>query len=88
LNTPEKVEMELWQNGFIGNKFANSPSRLCFSAHASEAENLYSGAYNMYNSSQITIDLEFAENVDYRLFAVQLQRIIINGAGDVIASLT
>ena len=87
LDTSEKVEMELWQNGFIGNKFANSPSRLCFAAHASEAENLYSGAYNMFHSSQITVDLEYAEAVDYRVFAVQLQRVIINAKGLVISSL-
>jgi len=87
LNTPEKVEMELWQHGFIGNKFANSPSRLCFAAHASEAENLYSGAYNMHHSSQITIDLEFPSAVDYRVFAVQLQRVIIDAEGQVVSSL-
>lgn len=88
LNTAEKVDMELWQNGFIGNKYANSPSRLCFAAHASEAERLYSGAYNMFHSSQITVDLEYPTGVDYRVYAIQLQRIIINAEGMIVSSLT
>lgn len=87
LDSEDKVRMELWSNGFIGNTFANSPSRLCFASHAAQAENLYSGAYNMHHSSQITIDLEFPEAVDYRVYAVQLQRVIVNSGGQVISSL-
>ena len=41
----------------------------------------------MQLSSQIGIELEFAENVDYRLFAVQLQRVTVNSIGLVQASL-
>ena len=87
LDSAAKVQMELWSNGFIGNSFCNSPSRLCFAAHAAEAENLYTGGFNMQLSSQIGIELEFAENVDYRLFAVQLQRVTVNSIGLVQASL-
>ena len=87
LNTPEKVEMELWSNGFIGNTKCNSPGRLCFASHAAEAENMYSGGFNMQLSSQITIELEFAEHVNYRVFAVQLQRVTVNSLGLVQASL-
>ena len=36
LNTVDKVNMELWTNGFIGNTAVNVPGRLCFAAHASE----------------------------------------------------
>ena len=87
LNTASKVNMELWNNGFIGNKFVNCPGRLCFAAHAAEAESMYTGGYNMQNSSQIVIDLEFAENVDFKVFAIQLQRVTINAVGLLQASL-
>ena len=87
LDTPEKVEVELWQNGFIGNAYANSPSRLCCAAHAADAENLYSGGYNMQHSSQVTVDIEYPQNVDFRLYAVQLQRVIIDPDGNIVSSL-
>ena len=81
LNTKEKVNMELWTNGFIGNASVNVPGRLCFAAHASESESMYSGGYNMQLSSQINVEVEFAENVDYRVFAVQLQRVNLSPLG-------
>ena len=87
LNTPEKVQCELWQNGFIGNDYVNSPSRLCFAAHAADAESMYSGGFNMQQSSQVTIEVEFAENVDFKIYAIQLQRITVNSLGLVQASL-
>ena len=87
LNTPEKVQMELWSNGFIGNKKCNRVGRLCFASHAAEAENMYTGGFNMQLSSQISIEIEFAEAVDYRIFAVQLQRVTVNSLGLVQASL-
>ena len=73
--------MELWSNGFVGNSFCNSPSRLCFSSHAAEAENLWTGGFNMQLSSQVTVEVEFPEAVDFRLFAVQLQRVTLNSIG-------
>ena len=79
--------MELWQHGFIGNKLVNSPSRLCFAAHCADAENLYSGGFNMAHSSQITVDIEFAENVNFKIYAIQLQRVVIDGDGNLISSL-
>ena len=87
LDSKEKVGMELWSNGFLGNKFANSPSRLCFAAHAADAENTWTGAYNMHHSSQIDVDLRFGENVNFRLFAIQLQRTSIDQRGDITATL-
>ena len=87
LDTPEKVQMELWQHGFNGNSVVEPLSRLCFAAHAADAENLYSGGYNMAHSSNITIDLEFGESVDYRVYAIQLQRVIIDGDGNIVSSL-
>ena len=87
LNTVDKVNMELWTNGFIGNDKVNVPGRLCFAAHASESESMYSGGYNMQLSSQINVEVTFAENVDFRVFAVQLQRVSISPLGLVTASL-
>ncbi len=87
LNSKEKVEMELWTNGFIGNTVVNPPGRLCFAAHAAEAESMYSGGYNMQLSSQVTVELEFAQAVDFKVYAIQLQRISISPLGLVQASL-
>ncbi len=87
LDTAEKVELELWQNGFIGNDLVNSPSRLCFAAHCADAENLYSGAFNMAHSSNITVESRFPVAVDMRIYAVQLQRVVIDADGNVISSL-
>ena len=75
LNSKAKVDIELWSNGFIGNSSVSVPGRLCFAAHAAEAENLYTGGFNMRQSSQISVEIQFAENVDFRVFAIQLQRI-------------
>ena len=87
LDSAAKCQMELWANGFVGNSFCNSPSRLCFAAHAAEAENMYTGGFNMQLSSQVSVEIEFPENVDYRVFAVQLQRVTVNSIGLVQASL-
>ncbi len=87
LNTKEKVNMELWTNGFIGNASVNVPGRLCFAAHAAEGESMYSGGYNMQLSSQINVEVEFAENVDFRVFAIQLQRVSLSPLGLLTASL-
>ena len=81
LDSAAKCSMELWSNGFVGNSFCNSPSRLCFSSHAAEAENLWTGGFNMQLSSQVTVEVEFPEAVDFRLFAVQLQRVTLNSIG-------
>ena len=87
LNTPEKIECELWSNGFIGNSTVNAPARLCFAAHAAEAESMYSGGYNMQLSSQVQVDVRFPNDTDFRIYAVQLQRISISPLGLVQASL-
>ena len=87
LDSKEKVAMELWQNGFHGNALCPSPSRLCFAAHCAEAENLYSGAFNMAHSSNITVETQFLQDVQMRIYAVQLQRVVIDADGNLIGSL-
>jgi len=79
--------MELWTNGFVGNSFVTVPGRLCFAVHASESETVYTGGYNMSNSSQITVEVTFDEAVDFRVFAVSLQRIDMNIAGRLSSSI-
>ena len=47
LNTPEKVQMELYSNGFTQNSAFKNCGRLCFASHAAESTHHYSGGYNM-----------------------------------------
>jgi len=87
LNTPEKVGMELYSNGFTRNGAFNNCARLCFASHAAESSHHYSGGYNMQLASTVQFEFEFAANVDYRIFAVQLQRVSIDSLGLIRASL-
>ena len=47
----------------------------------------YAGGYNQQLASSIQYDFTFAEAVSYKLFAVQIQRVQIDGAGQMTASL-
>lgn len=87
LNTPEKVQMELYSNGFTQNAFFKNCARLCFASHAAESTHHYSGGYNMQLASTVQFEFQFEEGVDYRLFAVQLQRVSIDSLGLIRASL-
>ena len=87
LNTSKKVEVEKWTNGFTGNTLCNVASRLCFAAHAADAGSMYSGGYNMQLSSQITVKIRFPSHVDFRIYAVQLQRVTVSPMGLLQASL-
>ena len=87
LNNPEKIGMELYSNGFTANSKFNNCARLCFASHAAQATHHYSGGYNMRSASQVTFEFEFAEAVDYKLYAVQLQRVDIDSRGLIRATL-
>ena len=87
LNTPEKVQMELYSNGFTQNSKFKNCGRLCFASHAAESTHHYSGGYNMQTASTVSFEFEFAEGVNYRIYAVQLQRVSIDSLGRVSASL-
>lgn len=87
LDDPVKVNIELWSNGFVGNSLVSCPTRLCFAAHAAEAENMWSGAFNAYNVSQLDVDVEFAEDVVFKVYAVQLETCSLDPAGNIIASI-
>ena len=87
LDNKNKIDAELWVNGFVQNTDFPQPGRLCFAAHAAENNHTYSGGYNMQLSSQVQVDVKFPIAVDFRIYAVQLQRISISPLGLVQASL-
>ena len=74
LDTKEKIECELWA-------FPNA-GRICFASHASDDNtHMYSGGYNMTLASNIVFEFAFDTEVDYRLVAVQLQRVRLDSLG-------
>ena len=87
LNTPEKVQMELYSNGFTQNSAFHNCGRLCFASHAADSTHVYSGGYNMQGASTVNFELEFPAGVDFRLYAVQLQRTSIDSLGRIRASM-
>jgi len=64
-----------------------SPGRLCFAAHASESDHLFSGGYNMQLASNVDFAFTFATAVDYRIVASQIQRVSIDALGKIRARL-
>ena len=88
LDTPEKVRAELWTNGFTPNKDFPSPGRMCFAAHASGSDHMYSGGYNMRLASTVDYAFTFKEAVSYKIVASQIQRVTIDAVGKLSASLT
>jgi len=87
LDTAQKVKAELWQNGFVPPVDFPSPGRLCFAAHASRSDHVYSGAYNMANHSNVVIEFTFATTVRYKVIAAQIQRVTIDAEGAIRSSL-
>jgi len=87
LNSKQKVEIELWQNGFVPPTDFPAPGRCCFAAHAAEAAHIYSGGYTMNLASNVDIEFQFPTAVRYRVWAVQLQRVKIDSAGTISAYL-
>ena len=87
LDTPEKVEIELYENGFDDNADFPQPGRICFAAHCCDNSYAYTGGYNQNIASTITYDFEFATAVKYKLIAVQLQRVRIDPLGRMSAKL-
>jgi len=81
LDTKQKVDAELWSNGFIGSDDFPQPGRMCFANHAAEGTHYYSGGYNMTLASNVDIEFKFATACRYKIWAVQLQRVKIDSAG-------
>ena len=87
LDTPQKVDIELWQNGFVPPVDFPSPGRLCFAAHSARSDHVYSGAYNMKNASNVDIEFTFGVACRYKVVAAQIQRVSIDAEGKIRASL-
>ena len=63
------------------------PGRLCFAAQVADTPHTYSGGYNQQLASSIQYDFTFSQAVSYKLIAVQIQRVQIDGSGQMTASL-
>jgi hypothetical protein len=87
LDTQNKVDAELWVNGFCPPPDFPNPGRLCFAAHVASTPHTYSGGYNQRLASNIQYEFTFDQAVRYKLVAVQLQRVEIDAAGKMTASL-
>ena len=82
LDTKEKIECENWVNGFNPPDDFPNAGRICFASHASDDNtHMYSGGYNMTLASNIVFEFAFDTEVDYRLVAVQLQRVRLDSLG-------
>ena len=87
MDSPEKIQCQLYENGFDENGIFPQPARLCFSSHCCDNSYAYTGGYNQQIASTIQYDFEFNQNVKYKLVAVQLQRVRIDALGRMSAKL-
>lgn len=87
LDSKNKIDAELWTNGFCAPDDFPSNGRLCFAAQAADTPHTYSGGYNQQLASSIQYEFTFDQAVSYKIIAVQIQRVQIDGAGQMSASL-
>ena len=87
MDTPEKIQCQLYENGFDENSDFPQPGRICFAAHCCDNSYAYTGGYNQQIASTISYDFEFDQAVKYKLIAVQLQRVRIDALGRMSAKL-
>ena len=87
LNTQQKVDAELWQQGFVDNDDFPNPGRLCFAAHCADNSHVYTGGYNQQLASTIEYAFTFGVECRYKIIAVQIQRVKIDSVGRITASL-
>ena len=80
-NRASKVKLHNYKNGFINGTNVKAIGRICFGSHSSEASHVFTGAFNFSNISQIKLEVTFAEKVDFKVVAVQLQCSQIDNAG-------
>ena len=82
LDTPRKIDTELYTNGFAPVADFSSPARLCFASHcSSDSTNVYTGGYNMSQATTLQFKFSFDQAVDYKLIAVQYANCKIDGQG-------
>ena len=78
MDSPEKIQCELYEQGFDDNSDFPQPARICFGQHCCDNSYAYCGGYNQQIASTIQYDFTFAEAVHYKLIAVQLLRVRID----------
>ena len=81
LDSKSKIICELYANGFNPPIEFPNCGRLCFASDCCDSAHRYSGGYVMTLSSNITFEFSFDQAVDYRLIAVQYQRVTMDANG-------
>ena len=82
LDSRYKINIEDWTNGFKPPVDFPSPGRVCFASHCSDDNtHMYTGGYTMSLSSNVEFEVTFAGACDFRIVAVQLQRVKISELG-------
>lgn len=87
LDEVHKVDLESWCNGFTHPADFPSPGRICFACHCGEASHMYTGGYSMTLASNIVFEVAFPQEVQWRLLAIQYQRVTISTIGKLQTSL-
>ncbi len=87
LNDKQKIDIELYEQGFDDNVDFPQPARLCFASHCCDNSYNYSGGYNMQLASTIQYDFRFDVAVKFKIVAVQLQRVRIDALGRITSTL-
>ena len=87
LDEVHKVDLESWCNGFTHPEDFPSPGRICFACHCGEASHMYTGGYAMTLASNIVFEVAFPQEVQWRLLAIQYQRVTISTIGKLQTSL-
>jgi hypothetical protein len=80
-NRSSKIKLHNYKNGFINGTKVKPIGRICFGSHSSESSHVFTGAMNFSNVSQIKLEVTFAEKVDFKVVACQLQATQIDEAG-------
>ena len=87
LDVVHKVDLESGCNGFTHPEDFPSPGRICFACHCGEASHMYTGGYSMTLASNIVFEVAFPQEVQWRLLAIQYQRVTISTIGKLQTSL-
>ena len=88
LDSKQKIDTELYTNGFHPPSDFASCARLCFASHAaSDSTHVYSGGYDMSSATTLQFRFTFDQEVDYKLVAIQYANCKIDGDGVLVSSL-
>ena len=87
LNDIQKINVELYEQGFDDNEDFPQPARLCFASGCCDNSYNYSGEYNMSLASNLSYDFRFDQAVKFKIVAVQLMRVRIDALGRLTSTL-